>query len=176
MNGIHIHLNEQEVNEMRQLAKDIAFQKMQLGYYQQDLAVLVNRYMRGLLGELAVEKWLGIPVVERVADQESHNHPDIQLIGWGVKSYRSDMPPLIEKKQTYPQIFVRCDNNMIKDKEADCYITGFATPKLMMDNLDDNQVQDWHVKKKGYKSAFTGIDKLFPITPQLKELILGGTK
>lgn len=173
---IEIHLCENEVQEMRDLAKAIAIAKLDTPWYGNDMMAIVNRYCRGLLGELAVEKWLGIPVVERVADKYTHNHPDIKIIGWGVKTYRTDLPPLVEKKQKYPQIICRCDDTVKDCKEATVYIEGIATPQLIMNNLDDEQIQDPAVRRKGYKSAFVGLDKLIPVNEKIKSFILGGNK
>lgn len=173
MEEILIKIDSYALESIKLLAQEICKAKSSVNYYRFDNNSILTRYTRGLLGELAVETFLGVPVVERIADDQSHNHPDIQSMGWGVKTFRSKYPPLIERVQTYNQIFVRCDADLAKCKTAKCFICGYATPEIMMANLDDSKVMDKKVLQMGYKSAFVGLDKLLPIN---KEEILKGIK
>lgn len=161
----------EQVQKLILLAYQIASAKQGSYWYQKDSHALVERYTRGLCGEQAVEYYLETPVVEWVADKKGHAHPDVQQYNMGVKTYRDNLPAIVERKQTYPQIFCKCNEEVIDGtKDIEVSIIGVGTPDVVMNNLDDKQVKDWRILRKKTKSAFVGYDKLIDIDEYMTSL------
>lgn len=170
---IKVVIPKEQVQKLILLAYQIASAKQGSYWYQKDSHALVERYTRGLCGEQAVEYYLETPVVEWVADKKGHAHPDIQAYYMGVKTYREGMPAIVERKQTYPQVFCKCDEEVIDGtKDIEVSIMGVGMPDVVMANLDDKQVRDWRILRKKTKSAFVGYDKLIDLDEYMRQYFI----
>lgn len=166
--GVKIFLNKDEVSHIKDLAKDCMIAKLtgktkNCFNYKQEAAGLYERWIRGFAGEMACEKLLNTEIIEWVADDQSHEHPDILSINVGVKTARTCDCHLLEKIQTYPQILCICDFNG-KTEEGYVWILGLATPEVMMSHQDDELILSRKVYAAGYKTGFWGYDNLLDIS------------
>lgn len=159
-NTKYIYITPEEFEKLKGLASKIANAKTQVTCYKRDHYKLSERYLLGLCGELATEKFLNTPVVEWIADDNSHDYPDVKGHNIGVKSHKPFQYPLIPKNIDYPQIFCEVHLN---DQDAHVIIEGVATVDCLRGCQDDTLIIDPNVRRNGYKTAFTGFKYLKPI-------------
>ena len=125
----------------------------------------LKRWRNGLMGEMAVQLFLGIDFLDlSVGYSIDYNHPDIEKFGIGVKTVEWGKFPIINKKNEYPQLFVIINNirNII-------YICGVATTEVLNTYQDDNLVLDVNLRKKNTKSGFYGFKFLLPLNEYLQK-------
>lgn len=118
-----------------------------------------KRWTTGLLGECAVEKYIGKSFINWSIGSSSYYHvPDLSSIGinCGVKTVERGKFPLIFKKSYKPEIIV------IKDSNKELYICGYATVQILNKYQSDALILSPDLKKRGTKTGFYGYDKLLP--------------
>lgn len=132
--------------------------------HQVDNQKEIKRNITGQMGELAVEKYLGIQFVDwSVGNSEKYNVPDIGIKNVGVKTVEYGKMPVVLKNPGYPEIIcVRKENTV--------YIAGLATPEILMKYQDDNLILDENLRKRNVKTGFYGFSELKPIDEFTKKV------
>ena len=121
----------------------------------------VKRFTTGLLGEAAIEKLLGIDIIEwNIGLSRNYNHPDIPNYKVGIKTVEYGKFPLIFKKSHDPEIICIVDSEI----EGKVYVLGLATVDVLRNFQDDNLILDKYLRARGTKTGFYGFSELKKIS------------
>lgn len=146
-------------NQIIELVEKITEAKSSESHHLIDSRNEKKRFMTGLLGEAALEKLLGIEIIDwSVGNSSLYHRPDILDYSVGVKTVERDKFPIIFKENSYPQIIcVRkpCTNAV--------FVCGLATVEVLNTFQDDSLILDENLRRRGTKTGFYGFDKLIPI-------------
>lgn len=149
--------------------KKVIIQKMKENDYKADSQKLRKRYMTGILAEMAVLTALGYSYKDAeldIGNSTAYSHSDLQKIGFfhtGIKCVSADNKyPIIYKKNKENQIICMLYANYVD-------ICGIATIDLLNNCQNDDYIIDPLLRKKGYKTAFTGLSEIIPFS--LEKLI-----
>lgn len=174
-NFIRIEFTKQELLPLIELTKQIAEEKIKESNYKIDNLNIHKRYMTGLMGELAVERLLGINIIDyKQEENRTHskffNTPDLQDAGFnvGVKTVEYGKVPLIPTYNRYSQIIC------IRDTPKSILVCGIATPETLNTHQTEDLVLANSLKKtnedrrrKGninnIKTGFYGFNNLLNI-------------
>lgn len=119
-----------------------------------------KRFTTGFLGEAALEKVLGIPIIDwTIGDSDSYHIPDVPGYKVGIKTVEYGKFPIVFKKNYYPQIICIVDTN----KFGTVYVCGIASPDVLNKYQDDDLILDSKLKARGTKTGFYGFDYLEPV-------------
>lgn len=183
---IRVELDDKDMSYAKDFAERIVKEKMKEKVHQFDGNNEIPRWVVGVLGEVALGKYLGVKIHDdSIGDTKEFTVPDLfDPLGLmcGVKTFRIGNFPLtnrIRKKngfstQSYPQIFISID---IYNQCA--FIHGLASVETLLKNeadLTNNRfVKDKTALKR--KTAFTHLSALEPFADlsSLKELVNGRT-
>lgn len=133
---------------------------------------MYKRFLTGTLGEIALEKHLGVDGIfnRHIGDSKYHNKADLLRIGInnvGVKTVERGKHPIIPK---FPR-----EHQIIMEKLSDTQIRlcGFASISVLEEYQLDALVLDKKLLDRGTKTAFWGFDYLlmFRNLAELRELI-----
>lgn len=117
----------------------------------------VERTITGLIGEAAVEKLLGVSVIDwTIGESSRYNVPDIKGYKVGVKTVERGKYPIIFKENWYPQLICVRD---VKEKNA-VYICGLADTDVLNTYQSDELILNKNLRAKGYKTGFFGFEHL----------------
>jgi len=120
-----------------------------------------KRFTTGFLGEAALEKVLGISIIDwTIGDSDSYHVPDIPGYKIGIKTVEYGKFPIVFKNNYYPQIICIVDTTNI----GIVYVCGIATPDILNKYQDDDLILDSKLRARGTKTGFYGFDYLKPIT------------
>ena len=119
-----------------------------------------KRFTTGFLGEAALEKLLGIPIINwSIGNSVFYNDPDIPGYKVGIKTVERNKYPIIFKNNMYPQIIciksIQCDDLV--------FVCGLATKEVLNEYQDDNLILDENLRKRGTKTGFYGFSHLLPV-------------
>lgn len=122
----------------------------------------IKRFTTGLLGEHAIEKLLGINIINwNIGNSKEFHNPDIPNYKVGIKTVEYGKFPIIFKKSYYPQIIC------IVKKRSDAsvvYVCGIATTDVLNSYQDDDLILDQALRSRGTKTGFWGFEHLIPLT------------
>lgn len=151
-----ITLTNEEVEKIEKWANEKAKVKLSSGEKSHliDGEKEVKRNITGQSGEVAVEKFLGIPFVDwNIGPSKNFAHPDIGIMGLGVKTVEYGKLPVIVKNSTYPEIIcIKRDNTI--------YIAGVGFPAQLNKYQDDSYILDKNLKNRNAKTCFYGFSYL----------------
>ncbi len=156
---VALRISDGAYSKIENFAKEIVkYKKKNEMIHKVDGDKETRRQVVGLMGEYALEKILGINIIEQtVGDSCDYNHPDIPGYAVGIKSAHIGYFPLVPKKNNYAQIIT------IVDLWYRCvYVLGLATPGTLNVYQTDKYVTE-SVKKFGQKKAFVGFEHLLPV-------------
>lgn len=116
-----------------------------------------KRFTTGFLGEAALEKVLGIPIIDwTIGDSRSYHVPDIPGYSVGIKTVEYGKFPIIFKRNYYPQIICIADTK----KAGSVYVCGIASIDILNKYQDDSLILDNKLRIRGTKTGFYGFDYL----------------
>jgi hypothetical protein len=125
----------------------------------------LKRALTGVLGEMAVELYLGMDFVDlSVGDSRDYNTADLEEFDCGVKTVERDKYPIIFKRSNKPEIIV------IKYTDSILYVCGLATPLILNTYQSEGLILDPRLKARGTKAGFYGFDKL--VSPKQIKYVL----
>ena len=153
-------LDPQIVSQVKELANKIAMAKSQEKHHLIDSNKEAKRFTTGLLGEAALEKVLGISIIDwSIGDSNKYHTPDIPGYNVGIKTVERNKFPIIFKKNHYPQIIC------IKSDRRDdlIFVCGLATKDILNRYQDDNLILDPNLRSRNTKTGFYGFEHLIPI-------------
>ena len=155
-----VSFTDADVAKVREAAEKIAREKAKESIHQTDSYKEVDRFMTGYLGELAVEKYLGISFSDMsVGTSSSYDLPDMMPAGYEVGVKTSVFPcfPVINRNIDIPQIIV-----CLSPDYNQAIILGYADVELLQAAAHDPEGDQYVFVKSmlSRKTAFTAIDKL----------------
>jgi hypothetical protein len=118
----------------------------------------IKRFSNGMLGEMAVEKFLGIQFIDwTIGDLEKYQVPDMLNLGFdvGIKTVEHGKFPIILKDNTYAQII-----NIYRPIDKTCFVCGLATKEVLNTYQCEDLIIAPSLKVKGVKSGFYGFEQL----------------
>lgn len=169
---IRFEFTKQELLPIIELTKKIVAEKEKELNHQIDDLNTHKRFMTGLVGELAIERLLGINFIDyEQIENKTHskffNSPDLQKAGLnlGVKTVEYGKVPLIPAHNTYSQIIC------IRDTPNSVLVCGLATKEVLNVYQDEELVlskklKELNEKKRSennfnnIKTGFFGFHKL----------------
>lgn len=167
-----ITLCDTDIALAKSFATRVIEQKIKEIHYQGDSGAMYKRFLTGTLGEIALEKHLGIKGIAdwHISDSKNHNRADLSRIGFrnvGVKTVERGKHPIIPKFPREHQVI------MEKLSEHQIRLCGFASISVLEEYQLDALVLDKRLLDRGTKTAFWGFDYLlmFRNLAELKELI-----
>lgn len=157
---IRVSIDPEYVTKIEQFAKKIAEAKSKEIHHKKDSYNEIKRFTTGLMGEAALEKLLGIDIIDwSIGSSNRYHVPDIPGYKVGIKTVERDKFPIIFKENYYPQIF--CIRNKIRKNLV--FICGLATCDVLNTYQDDSLIIDPRLRARNTKTGFYGFDKLIPI-------------
>jgi hypothetical protein len=172
---IRVEFTKQELLPIIELTKKVAEEKLKEKNYKIDGFGLHKRFMSGFISELAIERLLGINIIDyEQVENKTHskyfNTPDLQNAGFnvGVKSAEYGKVPLIPTHNTYSQIIC------IRDTPKSVLVCGIATPEVLNDFQTEDLILAPSLKRinedkrrqgniKNIKTGFYGFNHLLNI-------------
>jgi len=161
-----ITLDAGQVNRAKKKIKTIIEEKQKEYSHQVDYKKQSVRWLTGLCGEMAVEKYLGILFVDLSAsDSKDYNYPDLNKLGIniGIKTSKLGNFPVIQKHNTQSQII------LIKIDDLSFYLCCIANPTSLNEYQSDELILDQNIIRLGKKTCFYGFNQLFNIS-RLKDI------
>ncbi len=162
-----ITFTDAQIKKATQWALEMEEQKLKERSWQRDSGSMIKRLVTGILGELALEQYLGMEFVDwSIGKTVDYEKPDLSALGVdiGVKSVEfSELPnsidrfPIILKQNTYPQAFT-----FYKPLQKTVFICGLATTDVLNTYQTAALVLSPALRAKGNKTAFYGFEQLLP--------------
>lgn len=165
-----IKLSISEVLKIQNFVKQLIDIKITEPHHKVDKGNEFKRWVTGISGEVALEKFLGVNFVDwTVGDSSNYHKSDLSTLGLnvGVKTVEIGKYPIIFKANYYPQILV------VRASDTDFYIIGLASVKVMNTFQNEELILSKALKNRGTKTAFTGFHllKKFKTLGELKNLL-----
>ena len=158
--SIRIEISESQYKKVKDFAEEVIKLKEKETHYLKDNEKMKKRFMTGMIGESAVEKLLGIPIVDfTIGNSKDYNHPDIPNYNIGIKTVEYFKFPVVPIKNEVNQII--CIKGIESDKEV--YMCGLATTEVLNEYQDINLILDSNLRMRNVKTGFYGFDKLIKI-------------
>lgn len=145
---------------IEELARDIVARKAGESHHRVDHNNEIKRFTTGLMGEAALEKLLGVKIIDwTVGDSSDYHRPDIPGYRVGIKTVERGKFPIIFKENRYPQIIC-----VRSDKVEDLvFVCGLATPDVLNECQSDSLIVDPNLRRRGTKTGFWGFHRLIPV-------------
>ncbi|MBR1424964.1 hypothetical protein IJ579_05325 [bacterium] len=164
---LRITVDENTIASITDLANSIIKAKASEYHHKIDNGQEFKRFYTGLLGEAAMEKLLGIDIIDySVGKSNYYNIADLskQGLNIGVKTVELWKFPVIHKHVVRPEIInVRRDDTTIV-----CF--GYAPISALKKYQNDNYILSPLLRMRGTKTCFWGFNELIPFN-SLDELI-----
>ena len=138
-------------------ATQVIKHKMSESHHKADSGQMYNRFLTGVLGEIAIEEYLNCDIVDwSIGNSNIYNVADLSSIGVnvGVKTVEYGKFPVIHKQIKRPEII----NLKISDKEI--LICGVATISNMIQYSNDDLIKSPSLRRRGTKTGFYGFKDL----------------
>lgn len=156
--AVVIELTAADIELVRDFAKQFQKAKSFEHLHQIDDEQEIKRYMTGFSAELALEKLLGVKILDTsLGKSENYNHADLKEngINVGIKCAHYGNYPVVFKKPYNAEIVTVLRGNKV-------YVCGVASIQTMLDYADDNLILNAKFRARGVKSGFYGFDQLIP--------------
>lgn len=119
-----------------------------------------KRFFTGLLGEAALEQFLGVDIIDwSIGDSSIYNEADLKKSGFniGIKTVEAWKFPVVHKHVIRPELI----NVKLDDKTIVFF--GYASKKSLESKQDDKFILSPLLRSRGTKSAFFGFSEIIPI-------------
>ena len=157
---IRVFVDQEYVICIKSFVKKIIEAKSKETHHKIDSLQEEKRFTTGFLGEAALEKLLGIQIIDwSIGNSDFYNNPDIPGYKVGIKTVERNKFPIIFKNNWYPQII--CIKSIERDDLV--FVCGLATKEVLNEYQDDNLILDPNLRKRGTKTAFYGFSHLLPV-------------
>lgn len=148
------------VTKIQDFVSTLVRAKARESHHKIDSCQEVKRFTTGFLGEAALEKLLGIPIIDwSIGYSKLYHIPDIPGYNVGIKTVEYNKFPIIFKNNYYPQIICIKStkyNNLV-------FVCGLATKDVLNKYQDDDLILDHNLRARGTKTGFYGFKHLTPI-------------
>lgn len=162
---IQIDIPEFKIREIDSFSTEVIKQKNE-PHYKADNSQLFKRFQTGIMGECAVEQFLGIEFVDwSIGESRIYNTADLKKIGVniGVKTVEKEKFHVISKTIVRPEIICIRDQNTI-------FLCGIASVSTLKKYQDDDLILSPFLRQRDTKTGFFGYGQLLPMS-DLKEYI-----
>jgi len=166
-NYVKITLSNEILQKVDSFITDLIKRKLSEGHHKTDNRNEEKRWTTGMLGECAVEKFIGKQFIDwTIGDSSFYHTPDLSKLGvkCGVKTVERGKFPIIFKKSYKPEIIV------IKISDEEFLICGLATVDVLNTYQSDELVLSPFLRRRGTKTGFFGFNKLL-LPSKIIELI-----
>ena len=137
-------------------SEQIAIAKQTEIHHSLDCNNEVKRFSTGIFGEYALEKLLGIDIIDwTVGDSKDYNNPDIPGYRVGIKTVEYGKFPVIFKIHYYPQMIC-----VLRREQRKVHVCGLATVPVLNRYQDIDLIMSPALKARGTKTGFYGFDYL----------------
>lgn len=157
---VRVVLDPGYVSRIQNFVTELVEAKAKEDHHKIDSNKEVKRFTTGFLGEAALEKLFGIPIINWTIGYSGLYHiPDIPGYRVGIKTVERDKFPIIFKDNSYPQIICIKStkyNNLI-------FVCDLATSNVLNNYQDDDLILDPNLRARGTKTGFYGFEQLVPI-------------
>lgn len=151
----------EKIDRIKDFAEQLVKQKQNESHHLSDNGQELKRKITGLMGEAALERLLGIEIIDwTLGNSNSYHNPDIPGYNVGIKTVERDKYPVIFKRNRYPQII--CVKNKIRDDVV--FVCGLATAEVLNRYQDIDLILSPKLKARGTKTGFYGFEHLTPVT------------
>lgn len=158
--AIRVEIEESVVDKIAALVTDLIEQKAKEQHHIVDNRKTAKRFTTGFLGEAALEKIFGMPIIDwTIGNSNEYHIPDVPGYKVGIKAVEYGKFPIVFKKNYYPQII--CIVDTFSDRTV--YVCGIAMPDVLNKYQDDDLILDRQLRDRGTKSGFYGFEYLRPI-------------
>lgn len=158
---VRVLLDNNTISDVQCFVEKLIIEKAKEEHHKIDGKKESKRFTTGILGEAAIEKFLGIKIRNwsSIGHSNLFNYPDIPGYEIGIKTVEFGKFPIIFKKNWYSQIIC------IRGRENPnlFFICGLATPDILNQYQDENLILDHNLKARGTKTGFYGFKYLKPI-------------
>ena len=156
-NFIQVTLDPNYVRKIQEFVNSLIQQKVLEKHHWFDHNKEFKRFMTGLMGEAAVEKLLGIDIIDwTIGKSKDYNTPDIHEYGLGIKTVEIGKFPIIFKNNNYPQII--CVRNPKYSNLV--YVCGLASVDVLNKYQTEDLILDKGLRRRGIKTGFYGFKYL----------------
>lgn len=155
-NFVKINIDFKDIKKANNFVNELIEKKKQESHHIRDFKSMHKRFMNGILGEIAIEKFTNKKFIDwTIGDSKKYTYSDLKPLGLkiGVKTSTYGTYPLIARKNNESQIIVL---KYFKDNEF--YICGIATKDVLNKYQSDEFVNDKNAIKN--KTAFYGFREL----------------
>ena len=165
-----VKIEMEDIKKIDNLIKGLRKAKSSEEHHKIDNTSFYQRFFTGTLGELALEKFLGVTGIVNwnVGDSKEFNKSDLKNIGInaGIKTVRYGQFPVVFKKNYNDEII------MIRWQSRYVYICGLANKKILNEYQSDDLIVDPKLKERGTKAGFYGFEhlKIFNNLEELKKI------
>ena len=157
---VRVIISDEYLQRIKLLAESIVEAKLTEGHHKVDNSQELKRFTTGLMGEAALEKLLGINIIDWTVGNSNHyHHPDIPGYSIGIKTVEKGKFPIIFKSNHYPQIIcIRADY-----RDDLVFVCGLATVNVLNSYQSDDLILDPKLRARGTKTGFWGFPYLSPV-------------
>ena len=125
---IGVVIDHEYVIRIKNFVTKIIEAKSKENHHKIDSLQEEKRFTTGFLGEAALEKLLGIPIIDwSIGNSDFYNIPDIPGYKVGIKTVERNKYPIIFKNNWYPQII--CIKSIQRDDLV--FVCGLATKEVL---------------------------------------------
>ena len=168
-----ITLEDNELEKVNSFVRLVVKEKNKEEHYKSDNNSKFKRFYNGIIGEVAIEKLLGMEgkIIDwSVGNSNTYHKPDLSAIGLkvGIKTVEYGLFPVIFKISYYPEII----NIVYKKKYV--YVCGIALKDTLNKYQSNSLIKDKNLKKRSTKTGFYGFQHLkqFSSIKELKDITL----
>ena len=148
---------DKDIEEVKNFVSQVIRIKLLEDHHKIDKGMEYKRWMNGILGERAVEKYINNKFVDlSIGDSKKYHVPDMSNLGiqCGIKTVEIGKFPIIFKSSKMPEIIV------IKESNYNYYICGVATIKVLNKYQTEDFIISDKLRSRGTKTAFYGFEHL----------------
>jgi hypothetical protein len=154
----YIELDAKDAKFLYAFAQKFQAEKSGESVHQIDNDKEIKRYMTGFAAELAVERLLGVKILDTTfGHSDNYNHADLKAAGLdiGVKCSLLGNYPVVFKKPHNAEIITVLHGTRV-------FICGLASIQTMTKFCDEDLILNEKFKARGVKTGFYGFDQLVP--------------
>ena len=152
-----VSVDHNKIDKVREFVIELIKVKKNEPHHVIDGSQEHKRWTTGVLGECAVEIFLGKEFVDyTIGDSKSYHKPDLSTIGLkcGVKTVEYGKFPVIFKRSKVSEIIV------IKNSDSEFLICGLARSNVLNKYQSEELILSPQLRARGIKTGFYGFDKL----------------
>lgn len=119
----------------------------------------VRRWTTGVLGEMALERYLGASFIDwTLGSSADYDRADLAPLGLdvGVKTVEYGKYPVVHKNPRRPEVI------LVKEGRMTVHVCGLASPEVMRAHADDGLILSGALRARGVKTGFWGFGELLP--------------